>query len=62
MNATGSQDFRGKLLRNEPMARHTSWRLGGPADSYYVPADLDDLPNKTRAVHCDSQQDTSRAL
>ena len=43
MNATGSQDFRGKLLRNEPMARHTSWRLGGPADSYYVPADLDDL-------------------
>ncbi len=25
------------------MAKHTSWRLGGPADSYYVPADLADL-------------------
>ncbi len=35
--------LRGKLLRDEPMAKHTSWRLGGPADSYYVPADLADL-------------------
>ena len=32
-----------KLLQDEPMARHTSWRLGGPADRYYVPADLRDL-------------------
>ena len=43
MNATENQSFRGKLLFNEPMAKHTSWRLGGPADSYFVPADLDDL-------------------
>ena len=35
--------LRGKLMLDEPMARHTSWRLGGPADSYYVPADLADL-------------------
>jgi len=34
---------RGKLLYDEPMARHTSWRAGGPADLYFVPADLDDL-------------------
>ncbi len=34
---------RGQLLRNEPMSRHTSWRVGGPADSLYIPADLDDL-------------------
>ena len=34
---------RGELRRNEPMARHTSWRVGGPADSWYRPADLDDL-------------------
>lgn len=34
---------RGRLLKNEPMSRHTSWRVGGPADSLYVPADLDDL-------------------
>jgi UDP-N-acetylmuramate dehydrogenase len=34
---------RGQLLRNELMARHTSWRVGGPADRLYLPADLDDL-------------------
>lgn len=28
---------------NEPMARHTTWRVGGPADRFYQPADLDDL-------------------
>ena len=27
----------------EPMAKHTSWRVGGPADNFYIPADLDDL-------------------
>ena len=35
--------LRGKLRRNEPMARHTSWRVGGPARTYYEPADSDDL-------------------
>ena len=44
MNAASNQvELRGKLMRDEPMSRHTSWRLGGPADAYYVPADLDDL-------------------
>jgi UDP-N-acetylmuramate dehydrogenase len=31
------------LLQHEPMARHTTWRVGGPADSYYQPADVADL-------------------
>ena len=35
--------LRGEIRRNEPMARHTSWRVGGPADTWYRPADLDDL-------------------
>jgi UDP-N-acetylmuramate dehydrogenase len=35
--------LRGTLRHNEPLARHTSWRVGGPARSYYEPADLDDL-------------------
>jgi len=34
---------RGDLRRNEPMSRHTSWRVGGPADLFFRPADLDDL-------------------
>ena len=33
----------GKLLLNEPMARYTSWRVGGKADQLYIPAGLDDL-------------------
>jgi UDP-N-acetylmuramate dehydrogenase len=41
--ASSNLSLRGKLMLDEPMARHTSWRLGGPADSYYVPADLADL-------------------
>lgn len=35
--------LRGTLRRNEPMARHVSWRAGGAAAHSYVPADLDDL-------------------
>lgn len=35
--------LRGELLHKEPMARHTSWRVGGQADSYYRPADIEDL-------------------
>jgi len=34
---------RGALKLNEPMSRHTSWRVGGPADRFYEPADVDDL-------------------
>lgn len=34
---------RGQLLMNEPLAKYTSWRTGGPADYLYIPADLDDL-------------------
>ena len=28
---------------DEPMSRYTSWRVGGPADHLYIPADVDDL-------------------
>jgi len=35
--------FKGALLKNEPMSRHTSWRVGGVADSFYRPTDLNDL-------------------
>lgn len=33
----------GTLLRDEPLARYTSWRVGGRADQLYIPAALDDL-------------------
>ncbi|MHB8255783.1 MAG: UDP-N-acetylmuramate dehydrogenase [Acidiferrobacterales bacterium] len=46
---TGS-GLRGTLRLDEPLARHTSWRVGGPADRYYEPADLDDLVHFLRTV------------
>lgn len=33
----------GELRTNEPLHRHTSWRVGGPADLFFRPADLGDL-------------------
>lgn len=35
--------LRGVLRLHEPLARHTSWRVGGPAEHFYEPADIDDL-------------------
>ncbi len=40
---SGLQGLRGKLKRDEPMARHVSWRAGGRADRFYMPADQEDL-------------------
>jgi UDP-N-acetylmuramate dehydrogenase len=34
---------RGRVAAAEPMREHTSFRIGGPADLYVVPADSDDL-------------------
>ena len=41
--AFDSEALRGALRRQEPMARHSSWKAGGPADYYYKPADGADL-------------------
>ena len=35
--------FRGRVLENEPLARYTTYRLGGPARFYVMPADPDDV-------------------
>lgn len=42
--------LRGVLRNGESMRRHTSWRVGGPADRCYTPADLDDLAVFLRSV------------
>lgn len=34
---------KGTLMLNEPMSRHTSWRVGGKADRLYIPGGWDDL-------------------
>ncbi|HFE38421.1 MAG TPA: UDP-N-acetylmuramate dehydrogenase [Gammaproteobacteria bacterium] len=35
--------IRGELRYNEPMSKHTSWRVGGIADVYFKPVDIDDI-------------------
>ena len=36
-------EFESRVKRNEPMSRHTSWHVGGPADVYFSPHDRADL-------------------
>jgi UDP-N-acetylmuramate dehydrogenase len=43
--------FRGKLLENEPMARYTTWRLGGPARYLALPADTEDVVRALELAH-----------
>ena len=43
MAAATESEVRGELRHNEPMSRHTSWRVGGPAETFFVPASIDDL-------------------
>jgi UDP-N-acetylmuramate dehydrogenase len=43
-------DFQGRVLRDEPMSRHTSWHVGGPADIYFTPHDREDLASLLRSL------------
>jgi UDP-N-acetylmuramate dehydrogenase len=49
-NAAGTSELRGRLLCDEPMARHVTWRAGGCAARAYRPADLADLAVFLRSV------------
>jgi UDP-N-acetylmuramate dehydrogenase len=40
----------GTLLKNESLAKHTSWRVGGPADRYYEPAGREDLASFVKSL------------
>jgi UDP-N-acetylmuramate dehydrogenase len=42
--------FKGELRQQEPMSRHTSYAIGGPADIFAVPADRDDLAALLRVI------------
>ena len=43
MAAMQFNSLRGEMKYNEPMSKHTSWRVGGLADQFYTPADVEDL-------------------
>lgn len=47
---TKMQEPVGKLKRDEPMSKHTTWRVGGPADVYYSPRCRDELLDFVRGL------------
>jgi UDP-N-acetylmuramate dehydrogenase len=42
--------FGDRVLRDEPMSRHTTWRVGGPADAWFSPRDVQDLSAFLRSL------------
>ncbi len=50
MMAAAKSELRGVLRRHELLSRHTTWRVGGPARTYYAPADIDDLAQFLRQL------------
>ena len=50
MAAAKQTTGRGELRTNEPMSQHTSWRVGGPADQFFVPSSLADLAQFLREL------------
>ena len=50
LNRIAQHGLGGEFRRNEPMARHTSWRTGGLADHAYFPRDLVDCARFVRTI------------
>jgi UDP-N-acetylmuramate dehydrogenase len=46
-------DFESRVSRGEPMSRHTSWHVGGPADLFFTPLDVADLAAFLRSLPAD---------
>ncbi len=53
MPALQTPDAVGERLENEPMSRHTSWRVGGPAEIFFRPASVDDLARFLSELNAD---------
>jgi UDP-N-acetylmuramate dehydrogenase len=43
MNLSITPEFMTRVRWHEPMSSHTSWRVGGPADMFFLPRDIEDL-------------------
>lgn len=44
-----------KLLANEPLARYTSWRVGGVADQVFIPSNVGELSTFLKATDQDEE-------
>jgi UDP-N-acetylmuramate dehydrogenase len=45
-----AKEFLPRIRRNEPMSRHTSWHVGGPAEIYFTPSDRPELAAFLRSI------------
>ena len=43
MMTSSHHSLQGELRINESLAKHTSWRVGGIAQRFYRPANIEDL-------------------
>lgn len=44
----------GEIRYDEPMSRHTSWRAGGAAEVFFVPASVEDISEFLKALDADT--------
>ena len=51
MMAAEKANARGEIRLNEPMSNHTSWRVGGPAETFFVPSSLEALSEFLHELH-----------
>ncbi len=54
MTALKTSAVSGEIRTNEPMSRHTSWRVGGPAQLFFKPASLADLSQFLRDLEMET--------
>ena len=54
MAAARDLTVQGELRIDESMSRHTSWRAGGPAEVFFVPASIEDLSAFLRELDADT--------
>jgi UDP-N-acetylmuramate dehydrogenase len=47
-------DIAARVRRGEPMSKHTSWHVGGPADIYFRPLDVADVAAFLRSLEPDT--------
>lgn len=50
MTAPDYVNVQGELRHDEPMSHHTSWRVGGPAELFFMPQSIDDLQRFLREL------------
>ncbi len=53
MSLEVSPEFAVRVRRDEPMSRHTSWHVGGPAELFFNPRDRKDLAAFLKSLSAD---------